>query len=280
MRYESPPFERPVQTVKGVDLDISGGVGPAPGELFETGAVKGVGSIAVPMAPHEVRIDVVKPSGKVHACRGRSEEIGIFTCPAGPLVLDEPGVYRVLAEFRSGSHKGVCPGSRGGWYRIYAIEKGTPYRVLFDPSLERPVGAAEALTIHGRVTPTPSSGTVYYSVVMPGMLLDEGQVPLEKDGRFAFRFLPAELGTEFANFLDAPTVSRSALTHTSPLSFAWKLLAGFREQRFFRTVEINVFVEGVDAPGAAMTAGGKCVARRGRFVIPQPFLDERHAALH
>ena len=268
--FESAAFERPVATVNGVDLYIYGGVGPSPGTIYETGAVKGVGSIAVPMAPHEVLIDVHKPSGTVHHCRGRADLIGNFFCPAGPLVLDEPGVYRVFTKFWEGDKTGNCAGSRDGWYSIYAVEKDSDFRVVFDVGGARLVDTNHPLSIAGRVEPPLAEATAHYSVVAPGILMDEGELPVT-NGEFEFDFRGREFLAEFQN-LHGQLVD---VMRNRP--FGWWMIPlalkdfvfGSTETELTDTVEITVFVEGKDADGNDITAGGKFVLRGRRVVIPR-----------
>lgn len=277
-----PPFGRPVATVNGVDLDIYAGVGPAPGFMVETGAVKGVGSIAVPMVPHDANIDVYKPDGAVMSCHGRADEIGNFTCPDSPLVFDQPGVYRVDARFSEGQHEGTCAGAPGGSYQIYAVDAGSAHRVLFDDSLPGPVKTRDRIAIRGRVEPPIDGARVFYSVVAPGILIDEGQLSAT-DGHFELTLLPDELGAQFANLHDHPHLEENAFMHRLldlPLARPFDtgdrlqlLLHGLRDRKLSDTLEVTVFVQGTDEGGQPATAGGKLVLRGDRVVVPPAFLD-------
>ncbi|EFK96179.1 hypothetical protein LDC_1799, partial [sediment metagenome] len=275
--FRAKPFTRPVATINGVDLFIYGGVGPAPGTMFETGAAKGIGSITVPMAPHEVQIDVHKPGGEVHRCRGRADSIGNFTCPGAPLVFDEPGVYRVFTRFWEGDARGDCAGSRDGWYDVYAVDKDSPYRVRFDESMPRTVDVDAPFAVRGRVDPPLARGRAHYSIVTPGILMDEGEVPLA-NGAFAIPFLAGQFLAEFHNLHGHPFGKL-------PAHMAWRkapfvinaLFRGYTKTWLTDTVEIAVFVEGEDAAGAPATAGGKVILRGSRVVLPQPFTGRRVA---
>ncbi len=264
----------PIATVNGVNLEFYGGVGPAPGTIYETGAVKGVGSIAVPMTAHDVEIRVVKPDGQTLDCRGRADRIGNFFCPDGSLVYDQPGVYRIFARFAEGAAVGTVPGARAGWYRTYAVAKDTPYRVLFDGNLLKPVAFDEALNVAGQVEPPLRSGRVYYSVVAPGILIDEGAVDLS-GGRFGVLLLPDQIGAEFANLHDHPSIvplKFGGFPTPRGLAELWQSMVGHKRRALSDTVEITIFVEGVDADGKPATAGGKFVLRGSRVMIPDAFL--------
>ncbi len=277
-----PPFERPVARINGVDLDIYAGVGPAPGFLVDTGALKGIGSIAVPMVPHDARIVVQRPDGSQRVCEGRADAIGNFRCPGGPLLLDQPGVYRLDTRFSEGEHDGVCVGAPGGSFAIYAVEAGSPHRVLFDKELPGPVGDAERITIRGRVEPPIEGARVFYSVVAPGILIDEGTLPTT-DGQFELALLPTELGAQFGNLHDHPNLDENAFMHrlldlplVQPASAGARLQLlrdGLRERTLSDTVEVTIFVEGEDGDGRSATAGGKLVLRGEQIVVPPAFLD-------
>ncbi len=277
-----PPFGRPVATINGVDLDIYAGVGPAPGFLVETGAIKGVGSIAVPMVPHDVSIEIHKPDGDVLTCAGRADEIGNYTCPGGPLVFDQPGVYRVDARFSEGPHDGTCVGAPGGSYQMYAVDAGSPHRLLFDASLPGPLEPGERVALRGRIDPPLEDVTVFYSVVAPGILIDQGRLT-SADGAFELTLWPDEMGAQYVNLHDPIHLDENAFMHRlldlplarSPLTREHLdlLLHGASERRLSDTVEVTVFAQGTGADGQPATAGGKLVLRGDRVVVPPAFLD-------
>lgn len=282
--YESAPFARPVDTINGVDVYIYAGVGPSPGTLYETGAVKGVGSITVPMAPHEVLIDIHKPDSEVHHCRGRADEIGNFLCPEGAIVFDQPGVYRVFAKYWEGERTGVCPGARGGWYQVYAAEKDSAHQVLFDDSMRRQVPYEDTFIVSGRVEPAIKHGQGYYSVVAPGILMDEGTMEV-RDSKFRFSIYPNQFGAQFANLFDLLRLNlldfrlvylsrsyRDSQKGTDLLRFLEVILHGYQHPFLSDTVEVTAFVEGEDESGRPVTAGGKFVLRGSRVVLIQDLL--------
>ncbi len=272
---DSSPFARPAATINGVNLDIYAGVGPAPGTIYETGAVKGVGSVAIPMVPHDAEIIIEKPDGAAHECRGRADEIGNFICPAGPIIFDLPGVYKVYTDYREGEFRGNCPGSRNGWYRVYAVEKDSPCRVLFDPSVSGAVDFDAPLNIRGRITTALHDARLYYSVVAPGILIDEGDAPLNGE-QFEFSIFPREICAQFFNLHDniIPIGIDPPLIDTRNL---WKLpqllIGGLKEKQLSDTMEIDVFIEGRDENDRLLTAGGKMVLRGNTAIVPVQFMD-------
>jgi hypothetical protein len=282
-KFFGPPFEEPVANINGVDLFIYGGVGPSPGTIYETGAIKGLGSIAVPMAPHDVEIVVKKPNGATQECRGRADFIGDFNCPTGSLVFDQAGVYRVYAKFSKGPATGECVGARGGWYQVYSVEKDSPYQVYFDYSLMKPVDINAPLRVGGRIEPPLKSGKFYYSVVTPGILMDEGEGEV-RDNRFSFTIYPDQLAAQY------PHISEMA----SPFSMFYIESSWQRFYRLLKTnirtlltkpgmgtrvltniVEIVAFVQGEDQLGKPATAGGKFILRGRRVIIPRQFLEAK-----
>lgn len=274
--YRGPAFERPIATINGIELDFYAGVGPSPGTLYETGAVKGVGSITVPMVPHDVKIVIHKPDGSVHECEGRADQIGNFVCPSGPLHLEQPGVYKVFTEFTEGEFSGNCVGSRAGWYKIYAVKKQSPYSVLFDASIQRPLDYDQPREISGIIDPPVKSGRVHYSVVAPGILIDEGENEL-KDGRFSFRFYPRQIGAQFTN-LHEHLLGMQNLIRGRSISLRNSLKTlffGFEEKKLSDTIEFVVFFEGEDPKGQPATAGGKFVLRGERVIVPMGSINKK-----
>lgn len=269
--YDRSPFGHPIANINGVDLDIYAGVGPSPGTLYETGAIKGIGSIAVPMVPHNAQILVEKPDGQTHECAGRANDIGNFFCPIGPITFDQSGVYHVFSHFWENGHHGTCAGAKNGWYRVYAVDRSSEFRVLFDPSLLRKVDYRKPFAVSGQVQPSLKTGRAYYSVVAPGILLDEGEIDLE-NSQFRFFIYPNQLGAQFSNLHDDPDgfVSLPPLSNDHTIGKMLSLLiTGNKQQVLSDTIEITVFVEGTDLHDLRQTAGGKFILRGDRAIIPE-----------
>ncbi len=284
--HSGPAFGRPVARINGEDLGIYAGVGPAPGTVYETGAVKGVGSVAVPMVPHDARIDVHLPGGAVHRCRGRADAVGNFACPAGPLKLDLAGAYHVESSFEQGERRGTCVGARGGRYKFYVVHRDSRHHLRFSRPSPGPVQAGP-LTVSGSVAPI-IRGRAHYSVVAPGILLDQGVLKLE-NGKFSMRVFPRELMAQYPNLHDhdgsagEPQWSRLLSLAPNPDMDNYRkiisgLLSGPASKKLSDTVEVTVFVEGKDAAGKPATAAGKLVLRGSRVVIPLQFQPARVGA--
>ncbi len=269
-KYNSAPFQEPILRINGVDYDIYAGVGPSPGSMYETGAVKGVGSVAVPMTSHNVEIIIEQPDASRFECRGRADFIGNFSCPNGPMVFEQPGVYRVFGRFWEGEHEGWTPGAMAGWYRVYAVDKHTSYTIQFD-RISESIGEKEPLVISGTVTPGMIRGKLYYSLVAPGMLLDEGEATLAGD-RFQIKIFPDQFKAQFSNLHDhidnILNLSSRTMVHPT-LNYLGMLFSNSKEKRLAKTIEIVVFAEGIDATGHSVSAGAKAVMRGTQFLIPE-----------
>ncbi|MBZ0270495.1 hypothetical protein K8I61_00550 [bacterium] len=273
--FTEPPFVRPVTTFKGRELDLYAGMGPSPGTMYETGAVKGIGTMTVPMVAHDVHVTIVAPDGTRRQCDGRANDLGLYVCPGGPLVFDQAGVYRVRSEFREGAFTGTTVGAPGGWFQVYSVDANTRYRVLFHADTPREVRYGETLTIAGRVDPPMRDAVAYYTVVTPGILMDEGQQTMDGD-EFRLRFFPHQFGDEFPNVKSHPA---HPLDSPRSLAEAFRrgiagLFGGYAEPGLSDTIEIGVFIEGVGPDGEKATAGGKMALRGGRVLIPAAFRDD------
>ena len=190
---------------------------------------------------------------------------------------DQPGVYRVYSRFEENGRVGTCPGAPGGSYQIYAVDRDSPYRVLFADDLPRRLKDQDKLPVSGSVNPAIKQGAVYYSVVAPGMLLDEGRRPLT-DGRFSFDLFPAEFSAQFTNLQDQPDLPNREPLGLRPAHwprFLRTLFRGERDRRLTDTIEVAVFVEGRDADGRPATAGAKFILRGDEVVVPPMFLARR-----
>jgi hypothetical protein len=283
-KFFGPPFEDPVANINGVDLFIYGGVGPSPGTIYETGAVKGVGSIAIPMAEHDVEIVVKRPNGATLECRGKSDFIGDFSCAEGPLVFDQAGVYRVYSKFSKGAATGTCVGARGGWYQVYAVEKDSPHQLLFDYPMMRPVDLQKPFDVSGRIEPPLRNARIYYSLVTPGILLDEGDLDLPRDSRFRFRIYPDQLAAQFPNISEGASPFANFYIESAWQRFVRLLRTniktlltkpGNQVRQLVATIEVVAFAQGEDVQGKPATAGGKFVLRGPRVSIPRQFLEAK-----
>lgn len=278
---KSAPFENPVVRFNGEDLYIYAGVGPAPGIMYETGAVKGIGSVAVPMAPHNARIEILKPDGETIECSGRANAIGNFSC-SKKLVLNLPGVYRIHTEYEEKGKTGWCAGTFGGDYNVYAVQTDNPARVFFDGDIPGPVDYETPFVVKGAVEPALKRGKAYYSVVAPGLLIDEGEVGV-KEGRFSMKIFPDQFGAQYPNLFGHPNLISQPFVdpYNPPVRFseyAQLLARGNVDKKLTDTVEVTVFVQGENGRGELTTGGGKLVFRGERAIVPGAFLKHGGAS--
>lgn len=179
-----------------------------PGQLLTVGDVLSVAGQVAPTLPSTVAVTVTSPSGAVRQFEAQANAVGYFYVPEQDIVTDEAGVWLVDVRVR---HEGQ---TSAGWVEPPAPQ-GDILRGLSDRYVVYVVPeAAELLPLEWRETtiqPTqranfgftlPAGWTgvrVEYTLTMPGVLIDEGQLPVGSS-TFSFPYAPGDISARFPNF--------------------------------------------------------------------------------
>ncbi len=169
----SAPGERAMSWLNGRELPYFLGMDTS--DVFMVGENMMLGGTVMPPVAANVTVTVTKPDGQQDVLQGRANRLGGWPPPA-PVVVDQPGVYRVKVHVEADGEVGDVMGSGDGEFFHFAIpeedpeqlEIGLPPMTLVEHGTEIavPLSWDEQLT-DPRIT---------WSVMMPGTVLDEGAV--------------------------------------------------------------------------------------------------------
>jgi len=194
------PFSEPLLEVNGRQFYIFDAGAPSPGTIFEVNEPMGMGGMVFPAVGG---INCVKkiifPDGKEVISQGMSNRIGTLKMFPGTVIADIPGVYKIKESCQYGEYRGDVVGTADGTYNIYVDDKNkskffrlkNPRYFIFDP--------VKGLELKGAITGDLADVKLTYSVVMPGCVMDEGNIKVEK-GKFSYKFRPEEFNAQFPNY--------------------------------------------------------------------------------
>jgi len=162
-------------------------VGPRPGLTYETGTSYAPALQIDPVLPVKIKFTLRYPDGKEVVWEGEGDSSGSFA-GATRVTLDQPGLYRYQLEGDWNGHRAVMPGLPAGGGELYVIEKDRPANAtslklnLLEESTIDPVTGT-------RISGSSTSNEVYYAIVIPGAVLDQGYLPV-KNGVFEYQLNP------------------------------------------------------------------------------------------
>lgn len=163
-------------------------VGLRPGTAFEVGSSFRPALQIDPLVPASISFTLTYPDGRQQTATGTGDAFGSF---AGPTAwpLDVPGVYRYRVSGTWNGFTGRMPGlpESGGFFFVYSKAKpGGVSGIRIDGSAHRTYSATTGTTITG----STGASKVYYTLLTPGAVIDQGELPVT-GGKFQFRFDPS-----------------------------------------------------------------------------------------
>ena len=215
--YVFPPFEGanggpsdgPLLTLRGQAIDAF--VVPLavrPGTILETGDAFSFAAQLAPTLPAAMSVVVTGPGGASHTIAGRANAIGYFYDPAQDFTVDLAGVYHVAvtatfdAPTSAGPMSAPYPtgtilGAVDGGFDVYVVASDTPSLPPGQPPWSVVGGTGPVnLTIHAPLG--TETGTVHYTIAMPGYLLASGNTSLDH-GSATIVYDPITLRQTFPN---------------------------------------------------------------------------------
>jgi hypothetical protein len=165
-------------------------VGPRPGMTYPVGTTFGAALQIDPIVPVNITFKLFYPDGRTGQTSGVSDAFGSFS-GAVKFPLDVPGIYQYTIDANWNGYPAVMPGLPPTGGEIYVLEAQPPANatgiqiVTADGTTFDPVAG---IHIIGRST----AATVHYTVVMPGAVLDQGDLAVN-NGQFDYYFNPADL---------------------------------------------------------------------------------------
>ena len=208
-----PPFQGanggPIMTLAGEEIDaFVVPLGVRAGTILETGDTFSFSAQFAPTLPAEADVSVTGPGGFSQNVSGRANAIGYFFDPGQDFQVTAPGVYHVavIATFDSPTSAGpMSPpfptgtvlGAVDRGYDFYVVPKDGPGLLTPHPAFSTVRGLTDVPLIIESAEET-DSGTVHYTIGMPGYLLEAGTVDLT-GGWATITYDPIRLRRTFPN---------------------------------------------------------------------------------
>ena len=211
-----PPFQGanggpsggPIMTLAGEAIDAF--VVPLavrPGTILEAGDSFSFAAQLAPTLPAMVDVTVTGPDGFSRAISGRANAIGYFYEPARDFVVTTPGIYHVsvTATFDSPTSAGPMTepyptgtvlGASANGFDVYVVSPESPALSTTHPAWSV-VRGFQSVPLQVSL-PQEQSGTIYYTIGMPGFLLESGTVK-SSEGWTTMVYDPARLSRTFPN---------------------------------------------------------------------------------
>ncbi len=248
----SAPLSEPIFEVNGKEHYLFDAGAPLPGLVLETGDILRAGAMVFPpLSAVKCVKRITSPSGKQYIFEGTTNKIGLGKMAAaegGEIVIKEPGVYQVQASCEYNNRHGDIVGSRDGRYYIYAVDaQDTEEYFNLDLPKRFSITYDKILDICGTIKRPIENAKIYYTVIMPGIIMDEGILDIT-DNKFFYRFSPRDAAVQFPNY-DIVTYNRPA------------------EQLMADTVIFTFFLCGFDKNGKKVNAIKQFILRGDKGIV-------------
>ena len=152
-----------------------------------------------PILPARVRFVLTYPDGRTKTAEGIGDRFGSFV-GAERWPLDVTGVYRYTLEGEWEGHAGLMPGLPAGGGAVYVSNGGR------GPDIDLPPETSWDPVKGIRITGSSTADKVSFAVIMPGAVLDQGEVAV-KEGRWEYLFDPRTVNAAFPIYDTVDTVS-------------------------------------------------------------------------
>jgi mono/diheme cytochrome c family protein len=234
------PLRSPLLTAGGRQYYIIAGMSPEQGALYETGDRIVGGGFIIPSIEADVEFRVIAPDGKTLVEKTRTSSFGLFSLFKEKYILDKPGLYKVFARVSAQGKQGGSLGKPDFWYHVYVVDRSSPYELDFDLPVAGRFDITDALEIKGMLPRDWAGGKVYYTVVSPGIVYSDGELPVH--GRqFTYRYVPLHANVFY------PSLEVYDIVNNRP---------GGAD-----TIVLSFFADGVSQSGERITAGGELLVR-------------------
>jgi hypothetical protein len=200
--------------------------GILPGDVLIQGDVMAIAGHVAPTLPSIVSVTITSPGGEVRRFEGVANAVGYFYDPSQDFAVDEVGLWTVDIDVR---HEGLTsaglveqppsggvPGTESGRYTVYVVPQNAT-RLAYD----RTDATFPASTRFNFTLPLPLGWTnrqVYYTVTMPGYLLEQGTLPVTGSS-FTYPYDPSSINRSFPNFEVASRTTGAAISDPITLTF-------------------------------------------------------------
>jgi len=146
--------------------------------------------------PCNVTFTLTSPDNITYLSTGSGDQYGYFAGAKG-FPLNQTGVWTYNVNATWNGYQGHVPGlpEGGGW--IYVIENGSasgPGISLKNP-LQQTFAVANGLNVTGQTT----ASKIYYSIIIPGAVLEQGTLPVN-NGSFTYFFNPQVMANKIQTY--------------------------------------------------------------------------------
>ena len=165
-------------------------VGPRPGMTYPVGTTFGVALQIDPILPVNITFTLNYPDGRTAQTSGVSDAYGSFS-GKDKFLLDVPGIYVYNLAANWNGNPAIMPGLPPQGGQLYVLEAQPPANAK-GIQITVPDGTTFDPSAGMRITGASTADTVHYTVVMPGAVLDEGDLTVT-GGQFYYYFDPIAL---------------------------------------------------------------------------------------
>ena len=203
------PSAGPIMNLAGEEIDAF--VVPLavrPGTLLEVSDTFSFSAQLAPTLPAKVDVSVSGPKGFSRTFGGRANAIGYFYDPGEDFVVTTPGIYHVSVTATFDMPTSAGPMSRPyptgtvlgaieNGFDIYVVPPDGPALATSHPAWAVVRGVVE-VPLLVEAPDGSSSGTIHYTMAMPGFLLESGTSELT-NGYGMLAYDPLKLNLTFPN---------------------------------------------------------------------------------
>jgi hypothetical protein len=165
-------------------------VGPRPGMTYPVGTTFGAALQIDPIVPTNITFTLKFPDGRTFQTSGVSDAYGSFA-GKDKWVLDTPGIYQYSIDANWNGYPAVMPGLPKEGGQLYVLEAQPPPNAT-GIQVTTPDGTTFDPVAGIHIVGLSTADTVHYTVVMPGAVLDQGDLTVTR-GQFNYYFNPADL---------------------------------------------------------------------------------------
>jgi hypothetical protein len=192
------PLSEPLLRPNGADQWAFLGIDPA--LVAQVGNSVPLAGLVFPNISTPVSIEVTAPDGRTTVAAGRSDSLGAFSTRDSIYRIGLPGVYRARIRIDAGNGRvGTLVSSSDGGYNFYAVDPNEPSAMHVDVPTEGPWDPSVDLVLPIRFEPGLKNKRLTYSVLMPGVLMDEGDTRVEGD-QYDYWFSARQFHRQFPNY--------------------------------------------------------------------------------
>ena len=192
------PLSEPLFELNGRERYLMDVGAPVPGLVFETGDILRAGAMVIPpIKGVDCQRTVTTPSGKKLVFIGKTNPLGLakLVAPEGSdIPIPEPGVYEVETVI---SCNGKTDIDRSHVYAVNKDQSASYFRLRLPHRFR--IRYNKTLPIRGVIGPQVKDARIYYTLITPGIVMDEGVLPLT-GRKFQYDLLPADFAVQYPNY--------------------------------------------------------------------------------